>query len=56
MKTRVKITNDFGICVHNIGDEGYIDGYVMDKHGECYAVVIVGTKIDKIKLINLKVL
>ena len=52
-KTKVKITNGKG-CRFYENDEGYIDGYVSGGDGVPYAVVVIGTRMDLVKIYNLK--
>ena len=45
-KTKVRLLGNPKQCVHEEGDEGYIDGYVRGGDDIPYAVVIVGVNID----------
>ena len=55
-KTKVKIIANLSECVHENGDEGYIDGYVQAADNRPYAVVVVGKNIDLVMVHNLDVI
>lgn len=56
MKTQIEITSDYPHAMFNIGDKGYIDGYVQAADSRPYACVIVGQDIDLVPFHALKVI
>ncbi len=57
MKTKVEIIENYNYKSKiNIGDVGYIDGYIILNENYVRAVVIINDKIELFPLENLKVL
>lgn len=55
-KTKVQIMKKADQCMFNVGDIGYIDGYVRGGDNRPYAVVVIGGMIDLVIVHNLRAL